>query len=70
MQILAVQEMLQEEYSTDINSTTESPGTVYDNVGNSTVCPGNQPSVLIKQNRAYPLALPVKMEVIIRPLLT
>ena len=30
------------EYSTDINSTTESPGTVYDNVGNSTVCPGNQ----------------------------
>ena len=30
------------EYSADIDSTTESPGTVYDNVGNSTVCPGDQ----------------------------
>ena len=30
------------EYTTDINSTTESPGTVYDKVGNSTVCPGDQ----------------------------
>lgn len=29
-------------YTTDINSTTETPGTVYDNVGNSTVCPANQ----------------------------
>lgn len=29
-------------YSTDINSTTETPGTVYDNVGNSTECPKNQ----------------------------
>ena len=29
-------------YSTDINSTTETPGTVYDNVGNSTVCPANR----------------------------
>ena len=29
-------------YSADINSTKESPGTVYDNVGNFTVCPANQ----------------------------
>ena len=29
-------------YSADINSTKESPGTVSDNVGNSTVCPANQ----------------------------
>ena len=29
-------------YSADINSTEESPGTVSDNVGNSTVCPANQ----------------------------
>ena len=29
-------------YSEDINSTTESPGTVYDEAGNSTVCPANQ----------------------------
>ena len=29
-------------YSTDINSTTETPGTVYDKVGNSTECPKNQ----------------------------
>ena len=26
----------------ETNTTTASPGTVYDNVGNSTVCPGNQ----------------------------
>ena len=36
------EEKITKEYSTDINSTTESPGTVYDNVGNSTVCPGNR----------------------------
>lgn len=29
-------------YSSDINSTTESPGTVYDNAGNSAPCPANQ----------------------------
>ena len=29
-------------YSTNTNSTKESPGTVYDNVGNSVVCPANQ----------------------------
>ena len=37
-------------YTTDINSTTESPGTVYDNVGNSTVCPGNQTVKIDKIN--------------------
>ena len=37
-------------YSTDIISTTESPGTVYDNVGNSTVCPGNQTVKIDKIN--------------------
>lgn len=36
------EEKITKEYSTDIDSTTESPGTVYDNVGNSTVCPGNR----------------------------
>ena len=36
------EEKITKEYSTDINSTTESPGTIYDNVGNSTVCPGNR----------------------------
>jgi uncharacterized Zn-binding protein involved in type VI secretion len=29
-------------YTTDINSTTESPGVVYDAAGNGTTCPGNQ----------------------------
>ncbi len=29
-------------YSTNINSTTESPGTIYDIAGNSTVCASNQ----------------------------
>ena len=29
-------------FSSDINSSTESPGTVKDKVGNATVCPGNQ----------------------------
>lgn len=29
-------------YTKDINSTTESPGKVYDNAGNSTECPANQ----------------------------
>lgn len=29
-------------YSTTTNTTTASPGTVYDNVGNSKVCPSNQ----------------------------
>ena len=36
------EEKITKEYTTDINSTTESPGTVYDNAGNSTVCPGNR----------------------------
>ena len=38
------------DYSSDINSTTESPGTVYDNVGNSTVCPGNRTVKIDKIN--------------------
>ena len=29
-------------YSTNTNTTTASPGTVYDNAGNSKACPGNQ----------------------------
>ena len=29
-------------FSSDTNTTTASPGTVYDNVGNSTVCPADQ----------------------------
>ncbi len=29
-------------YSNEINSTTETPGTVYDKAGNSTLCPKNQ----------------------------
>ncbi len=30
------------QYTQQINSTTESPGTIYDNAGNSGTCPGNQ----------------------------
>ncbi|MDD3341534.1 MAG: DUF5011 domain-containing protein [Bacilli bacterium] len=29
-------------FSSDISTNTASPGTIYDNVGNSTTCPGNQ----------------------------
>lgn len=36
------EEKITKEYSTDIDSTTESPGTIYDNAGNSGTCPGNQ----------------------------
>lgn len=46
-------------YASDINSTSESPGNVYDNAGNSATCPGNQtvkidktlPSISVKFTR-------------------
>lgn len=36
------EETISKTYTTGIESTTESPGTVYDIAGNSTVCPANQ----------------------------